>query len=473
MTWRLACLSLLLAVAAPAAAQTPSGPEPTRLTVRPAAPPSPALKYELLPTLADQSPGNAALVYYRAFSPEWWGNIRQPGMWDKLDRAARAPLPQVAHGDLGWVRQSTMLREVDRGARRSYVDWDMTELLRHEGFGLLLPDMQSLREVALLLAVRARLEMAAGEYDKALYTLQTGFALAHHVSDGVTLIQDLVGLAIAHLMLNQLEELIQQPGAPNLYWALTDLPRPFANLRRAMQGEKLGLYGTLPELRDLETTRLTPEQEQKLLPLLGGEGGLDQVLFEGRQSGSANRLLAVGVVLRLYPEAKQALIAEGRPPEQVEALPALQVVLLRSLHYYRRWMDDIVKCNSLPYWEAEPRLRDADRQLRRARASGEGHPFVALVPAVAKVTFAAARADRRIAALRCVEAIRLYAAAHDGKLPAALGDITEVPIPVDPVTGRAFEFRASGDHATLLAPPPPGQQPNENNTVNYELTLRR
>lgn len=473
MTWRLACLALVLAVAAPAAADAQPGPEPTRLTVRPAAAPSPALKYELLPTLEDQSPGNAALVYYRAFSPEWWGQIRQPNMWEKLDSALKTPLQQVARGDLGWVRRDVMLREVDRGARRSYVDWDMTELLRRDGFSLLLPDMQAFREIALLLAVRARLEMAVGEYDKALYTLQTGFALAHHVSDGPTLVQDLVGLAIAHIMLNQLEELIQQPRAPNLYWALTDLPRPFADLRKAMQGEKLGLYGTLPELRDLETTRLTPEQEQKLLPLLGGESGLDQVLFEGRRSGSANRLIAVAVVLRLYPDAKQALIAEGRPPEQVEALPALQVVLLRSLHWYRRWMDDVVKCNGLPYWEAEPRLREVERRLRWSRASGEGHPFLALVPAVAKVTFAAVRTDRRIAALRCVEAVRLYAAAHDGKLPAVLGDITEVPVPVDPVTGRAFDYRASGDHATLHAPPPPGQQPNEGNMVNYELTLRR
>src|SRR5262249_55553557 len=67
MNRRLAALVVLLAIAAPATAQPP--PEPVRLTLRPAAAPSPALKYELLPELKDQSPGNAALVYYRAFSP--------------------------------------------------------------------------------------------------------------------------------------------------------------------------------------------------------------------------------------------------------------------------------------------------------------------------------------------------------------------------------------------------------------------
>ena len=37
--------------------------------------------------------------------------------------------------------------------------------------------------------------------------------------------------------------------------------------------------------------------------------------------------------------------------------------------------------------------------------------------------------ERRLAALRTIEAIRMFAASHDGKLPAALGDIKEVPVP--------------------------------------------
>ena len=40
-------------------------------------------------------------------------------------------------------------------------------------------------------------------------------------------------------MLGRVEELIQAPGSPNLYWALTDLPRPLLDLRKALQGEKL------------------------------------------------------------------------------------------------------------------------------------------------------------------------------------------------------------------------------------------
>ena len=105
-----------------------------------------------------------------------------------------------------------MLREVDRGARCESCDWHMVERLRKDGPGLLIPDMQGIREFGKLLAVRARLEMADGHFDKALYTLQTGFALGRHASEGPTLIQDLIGAAIAHMMMARLEELVQRPG---------------------------------------------------------------------------------------------------------------------------------------------------------------------------------------------------------------------------------------------------------------------
>ena len=46
-------------------------PDPTlvkKFTVTPAAEPRPALKYTLLPTLREKTPGNAALAYLRAFT---------------------------------------------------------------------------------------------------------------------------------------------------------------------------------------------------------------------------------------------------------------------------------------------------------------------------------------------------------------------------------------------------------------------
>ena len=79
----------------------------------------------------------------------------------------------------------------------------------------------------------------------------------------------------------------------------------------------------------------------------------------------------------------------------------------------------------------------------------------------------------KIAALRCVEAVRLYAAAHDGQLPASLEDVKDVPLPLDPVHGKPFEYRVVGDRAFFACPPFPGQPANNANTPTYELSMKR
>src|SRR5262249_12962990 len=54
--------------------------------------------------------------------------------------------------------------------------------------------------------------------------------------------------------------------------------------------------------------------------------------------------------------------------------------------------------------------------------------------------------------------------------PAALGEVTEVPVPLDPLTGKPFVYRLAGGKATLYGPPPAGEQPGPSNSLSYELT---
>lgn len=465
-------LLVLVVSAASAAAQAPP-PEPIKLTLPPAAEPVPALKYPLLPELSEQTPGNAILLYYRAFSPDWWGNVRNREVMQKVEKAAEVPIAELKNSDLRWLLDYKALREVDRAARRAYCDWELTERLKEDGISLLLPDVQAMREFALVLTVRARLEMAEGRLDKALYTLATGFVLARHVGDGTTLIQALVGVAVANRMLVQLEELLRQPGAPNFYWALTDLPRPFIDLRKPLQGEKLWLFASFPELREVDNPDLSPRQRERLLVIAAAFVTDLSSDFRTWTPDAATRLATVGLVAKAYPGAKRALIASGRKPEEVEALPALQVVLIEALRDYERRREEQFKWMALPYPEARPGLERADKALRESRARREGIPIAPVIlPATRKVSAATARLDRRVAALRCVEAVRLYAAAHDGRLPAALDDVKDVPIPADPMTGQAFEYKVSGDTATISAAAPAGDA-MPYNTLVYEVTLRK
>ena len=60
-----------------------------------------------------------------------------------------------------------------------------------------------------------------------------------------------------------------------------------------------------------------------------------------------------------------------------------------------------------------------------------------------------------------VEALRMYAAAHDGTLPDKLDDVSEVPVPADPGTGLPFEYSRDerhGDATVSLVPSDQGTQ---------------
>src|SRR5262249_19070755 len=134
-------------------------------------------------------------------------------------------------------------------ARLDTLDWQLLIKAKSDGIMLLLPDVQQLRMLAAALKVRFRGEVAEKAFDEAFVTAKTMFALSRHCGEHPTLIGDLVGIAIAFVAIGPLDEMIQQPGCPNLYWALTALPSPFIDLRKGLQGETLWLLN-ISELID-------------------------------------------------------------------------------------------------------------------------------------------------------------------------------------------------------------------------------
>jgi hypothetical protein len=104
------------------------------------------------------------------------------------------------------------------------------------------------------------------------------------------------------------------------------------------------------------------------------------------------------------------------------------------------------------------RQETVERQLKRAdlmsgSAEREVLPIAPLLlPAMRAVRTAQLRLERDLAALRLIEALRMYAAEHAGSLPAALDEITEVPVPTNPATGKPFQYRLDGQTAILDLP---------------------
>jgi hypothetical protein len=444
------CLLLTLVVLAPSlaaiagkAAEEDKAPT-VKLALHPAAEPRPALKYLLLPPVVDRRPGNAAVLYGKVTAEKLplFGNRE---LWEKIYKWIDIPLHEFPQEEARNVLYG--LKILDRAARCEYVDWQLP--IREEPFYLiLLPELQQTREFGRYRAAKARLHIAEGEFDEALYALQTGYAVARHIGQGQTIINGLVGISVARTMSKQVETFVQQPGAPNLYWALTHLPDPLVDMRPGFEVEWAAIYLSYPELRNLEDKNYSPEQwRQQLNKLTGLLASLD-----GPGPSFGSKLAVTALAVKGYPLAKRGLMELGYGPDEVEAMPVPKVILLYTMQTYEELRDDLFKWFAVPYWQAQKGVENAEENLKLGLRR-EVIPIASmLLPAIRAAHRADARSRRTIAVLRVVEAIRLYGAEHDGRLPEKLSDITDVPIPSDPTTGKPFVYQRTGETAVLESP---------------------
>ena len=79
-----------------------------------------------------------------------------------------------------------------------------------EAIALLLPEVQSARDLARPLSLRCRLEIAEDRLEDARKTLQTMLQLSRDVAETPTLINCLVGIAIQGMANNDLHQFLQR-----------------------------------------------------------------------------------------------------------------------------------------------------------------------------------------------------------------------------------------------------------------------
>ena len=89
-----------------------------------------------------------------------------------------------------------------------------------------------------------------------------------------------------------------------------------------------------------------------------------------------------------------------------------------------------------------------------------------VLPAIRSAYVVPARVDRQLDVAQTIEAIRLYAAGHQGSLPPSLDAITEAPVPIDPVTGKPFNYKVGRRDRH---PHRPGRLPGYEQVAQYKL----
>ncbi|MCX5646582.1 MAG: hypothetical protein NTZ17_18165 [Phycisphaerae bacterium] len=324
------------------ASKSPESPRVFSLAIEPSAIDS-QKSYSLVPKAEELTEGDAAVLYNKAVQalPAKM-NVNQLADWRKV------PLSQLPKDQIQAVLQQAQssLDLVSQGAKCKNGNWPPFVP------GTMPANLSEYRQLTFLLCLKARLEIAQGQYDKAIETLRTGLTMSKHIGEAPTIIQGMTGIAVAALMLRPVEDLAQVKGSPNLYPALHTLPRPLINIEVPISSE----------LKNLESSK------------------------------------------------------------QYNALT-------RGL------------------------LRD---QLE------ESHK---------RVRVTANRLDGDVAALQCVEALRHYAASHNGQLPKQLGEVSEVQVPQDPLSGKPFAYRYDGSKAVLEVSVPKGGTPRDG--TRYEMTVAR
>jgi hypothetical protein len=144
----------------------------------------------------------------------------------------------------------------------------------------------------------------------------------------------------------------------------------------------------------------------------------------------------------------------------------MQVILVDEKRDYEVQRDERMKLLALPLCQI-----DSLGGSKKEESDGDGL-LADLLPHIIKLRRIQGHLEQQIALLRHVEALRIYAAKHDGTLPARLSDFS-VPLPIDPVTGTPFAYAVDGVTAHIRGSSLQAEEKDPGSNVHYEVTLRK
>jgi hypothetical protein len=435
-------------------AQKKSEELPAPLQVQPAGEPSPALKYRLYPARWELKPGSALLHYARAQILYLQMPAEKRDEWNEWLADENSPTADELAAAVASLQN--VLNELHELAMSEDFAWDhrIRDLRGPEVYMYMLPDVQETRAMLRLLQLKIKLQLKQRDFDGAISSFSDGFRLAEFVGQGETLIQKLVGISIANIMRDGIQEMISTPGCPNLYWALASIPQPLVNVSESLLWELHSIYHVLPMLAMLteaETAHWSDDEaSRKWAQLVDDLAQLDE------NESSVRVSLTIAAVTQV-DVAKARLLAAGESADRLAKLPAMQIVLLDAAVELRTIGDNIGKGHLLPFSVAKPLLEQEEARfqdwVQKNRTTSVGAIIARLL---FSVMLQAKQAETRMLMnhnrLMTLEAIRMHAAEHDGELPKSLDELSPVPAMPDPSSGKAFEYsiQSAGEQETIV-----------------------
>ncbi len=442
------------------------------LTLYPSRESRPALKYRLIPSEFDRTDGNAAVNYLRAmgFMEQNTARSMLDDAWEKASAEAREQgLSPNQFPPYLWQNQAPDQLDIEEVKKHLMLtDFQVSDLatarmLKHcdfnrdfrnvdNPFGILLPEVQQLRGMARDHSLRCRVAIAEGRFEDAFAMLGQQYAMVNHLTQDGFAVSLLVGNAIAGIAWEDALDVVQMPQAPNLYWALATLPKPITPVRAAFAVEK-----------ELPFLQLKPLQEVDETPRPTGYWFefIDRILVQYNYLAEAtsgrparlDRFTLVNLIGAGYPGARQYLIeTEGLDSELVDSYPMAQVFFLAQKKYLEQAMDEQLKWSFLDYSSLRSNKKYSDHERRGREQSANlgwaAAPAELVGPAILQVWESSIRIEASIALLQTIEAIRMYAAENENRLPHQLSALP-YPAPADPATGQPIKYQLDGETALL------------------------
>jgi hypothetical protein len=449
-------------------AAEPSGPK--TLALHAMQPPDPLLRYRLWPApehRRDENPAalvNRAVILSLQVSPD-----TKKDFVERYERWKEMPAESLPREEVRQLlsRYSHVFGELARCENLMRIDYNLQldQLSATEMIMTLLPELQEMRQLARLIELRARLAIAEEHWDDVVDDCRLGFRLAEVAGHSTNfLVGRLVGLAVSGTMMGVIEEAIQRPACPNLYWALVSLPdERLFEMREALEYESLLLPRVLSAAGAIPPQPIGAEAaREKLRAIVRQANQMMQSSGENGLPDAAVDLMTGAYVVVLAEPARELLALTPQWAERAHELSASEAVLRASKLKLDRVRDRWIAWSMLPteVWDEYAPERQAAFSIQASLVDVlERLPWL-LMPAVDAARSAGRRAQQQRNLLLTLEAIRMHAA-ETGELPLTTEHMRPVPAWGDAMAAQPFGYqRSSPTHAVLSrAPRWPGNDP--------------
>ena len=470
------------------------------LTLHPAPEPVPALKYKLITDPAYQVDRNANIHYLKAggFFEEYPARSELDKWEEKAKRLIESRDPkEQAKSAFNWcdaapeelpledVKKMLKIlrfqeRELAKAEKCRYADFGHDNVFESKDpFGYMLPQIQSMRDLARWQSVRYRVALREGRLDDAIRILRQEYTMAKHLEQDLFLVSNLVGIAISGINDENVLYIIQRPDCPSLYWAMAAIPRNWCDMDRSLSIEKRTMKTYFPYREKIcNPDSHFPEEfwreyaldfSQKFLHIF-------KAYYSWRESPLARNLndrpllLSASFVIAAYPKAKRYLIEDiGLDRKKVEAFPPVRVVGMAATFSVDHLLDMDSKLAVLPSdqaskWEETVWTQKANTIKRLGLAGGLAQGLNSSVWMI--LHRSVTRQQQGFNIIQTLEALRIYAYHHGGKLPESIENL-DPPAQKDPFTDKHFSYRLEKDGKAILDAPWPWA-----NHFRYVITMK-